>query len=226
MPADGICVDICPRDAIEIVDEKAQTVQSRARLCIRCGQCVAVCPNEALELDALPGDSFEPRQKWDFSYEDLRAFLLARRVVRTFADKPVERAQLDKILDACAAAPLAVPPHRTGVLVIDKRSDLDELAAALVDGYDKLLSYFSNPFMRAVIRLKRGAETFHSLKTHAIGIVSDKNESRRRKGHDPYTYRAPALFLFHSSRWVAGYQASVIIAATYAMLADARYLRA
>jgi len=53
MPADGICVDICPRDAIEIVDEKAQTVQSRTKLCIRCGQYVAVCPNEALELDAL-----------------------------------------------------------------------------------------------------------------------------------------------------------------------------
>ena len=45
---DGICAEVCPENALEIVDEKAATVESRADSCISCGQCVAVCPTESL----------------------------------------------------------------------------------------------------------------------------------------------------------------------------------
>lgn len=41
------CVDVCPVDAIEMVDGKA--VVSDA--CIDCGQCVDECPVEAISMD-------------------------------------------------------------------------------------------------------------------------------------------------------------------------------
>ncbi len=40
------CVDVCPVDAIEMVDEIA--VVSDA--CIDCGQCVDECPVDAIEM--------------------------------------------------------------------------------------------------------------------------------------------------------------------------------
>ena len=41
---DGICAEVCPENALELVDEKAATVEERADTCISCGQGVAVCP--------------------------------------------------------------------------------------------------------------------------------------------------------------------------------------
>ncbi len=43
----GACVDCCPVDAIEMVDDKA--VISDA--CIDCGQCVDECPVEAISME-------------------------------------------------------------------------------------------------------------------------------------------------------------------------------
>jgi len=51
---DGLCVEVCPKDVIEMVDEMAATVEGRAESCILCGQCVAVCHHSmlaALSLD-------------------------------------------------------------------------------------------------------------------------------------------------------------------------------
>jgi ferredoxin len=89
---DGICVDICPEDVLELADGKAATVVSRAGHCILCGQCVAVCPNEALRMPKLPSEDFEDLAKAPFGYGEFLHFLRLRRSVRVFKDKPVESA--------------------------------------------------------------------------------------------------------------------------------------
>jgi len=42
----GVCVDVCPVDAIKIEKEKA-VVSSE---CVECGACVIQCPREAISL--------------------------------------------------------------------------------------------------------------------------------------------------------------------------------
>jgi NAD-dependent dihydropyrimidine dehydrogenase PreA subunit len=181
---DGICVEVCPKDVLEIHDGKVRTVEIAALHCIRCGQCVAVCPNEALELDGLAPTDVERVTPWKLPFEDLLAFLRSRRSVRTFADRPVDRALIDRVLEAAAAAPPGFPPQSTEVLVIDRREDIEQLTRALVDSYDKLLSMYSSPIGRMMIRLKRGAETLNALKTHVIQIVRWDNERYRSRGVD------------------------------------------
>ena len=56
---DGICVDVCPENVLEIVDGKAATAKSRMDTCIMCGQCVAVCPTESLQMPKLPAENFQ-----------------------------------------------------------------------------------------------------------------------------------------------------------------------
>lgn len=41
------CVDVCPVEAIEMVDGKAVVSDE----CIDCGQCVDECPVEAIEME-------------------------------------------------------------------------------------------------------------------------------------------------------------------------------
>lgn len=43
----GCCVDICPTEAIRIVDGKARVYPE---ICTGCGDCVVVCPTQAISL--------------------------------------------------------------------------------------------------------------------------------------------------------------------------------
>lgn len=180
---------------------------------------MAVCPNDAIQLGDLPGDRYEPSAKWDFTHEDFMAFLHARRSHRAFAKKAVDRALVEKVLEACAAAPPPFPPHAIEILVIDHPDDRKKLLDSLVRGYDKLVGFFDNPIKRFVIKHKRGPEMYHALESHVLDIVRYDNERFRKQGVDRYMYDAPVLLLFHCNRWVAGYTEAGIVVATYAMLA-------
>ena len=43
----GVCVDVCPTEAITI-NEVASVDEEK---CVDCGTCVDECPNEAISLD-------------------------------------------------------------------------------------------------------------------------------------------------------------------------------
>ena len=43
----GLCVEICPVEAISMEDDKAKI---DAEKCVDCGQCVEECPNEAISM--------------------------------------------------------------------------------------------------------------------------------------------------------------------------------
>jgi len=45
----GVCVDVCPMNVYDMVDNKA--VPARADDCIRCMACVNSCPNQAITVE-------------------------------------------------------------------------------------------------------------------------------------------------------------------------------
>jgi len=47
----GDCVDICPSEVLEIVDEKAEAVN--AEECVGCESCVEVCEQEAITVEEV-----------------------------------------------------------------------------------------------------------------------------------------------------------------------------
>jgi ferredoxin len=216
---DGICADICPENALAIVDEKATTVEERADTCIQCGQCVAVCPTESLAMPSLPMEDFERLPKQPFEFREFHDFLRLRRSVRVFKDQPVEREVIQKILDAAATAPMGFPPHTTEVIVIDQREELDFLLRELVTHYESMVKAFSSPIGRAIVRLNAGAENYGVLKNHIIDTARLANEIFHREGGDRYMYRAPVLMMFHANRRGISYEENAHLVCNYAMLA-------
>ena len=216
---DGICAEICPEDILEMVDEKAATVETRAGACILCGQCVAVCPTESLEMPKLRMEDFHRLDKMPFGYEEFFDFLRLRRSVRTFKDKPVERGVIEKVLDAAATAPMGFPPHSTEVIVIDDREELDFLLERLVEDYTKTLKAFSNPIGRAIVRLAAGAKDYHSLKHYILDVARHANEIYHDHGGDNYMRGAPVLMLFHGNRWTMSYEQNAHLVCHHSMLA-------
>jgi ferredoxin len=216
---DGICVAICPEDILEIVDDKAATAPERADACIQCGQCVAVCPTESIRMPSLDATAFEKLGGQPVGYDAFLQFLRHRRSVRVFKDKPVEREQIERILEAAVTAPMGFPPHTTEVLVIDRREELEFLLKELVKDYASMLKAFSSPIGRAMVRLGAGAETYRMLKDKIVGLVEHANEAFHEDGRDEYMYGAPALLLFHASRWGMEYEENAHLVCHHAMLA-------
>ena len=216
---DGICADICPENCLEMIDEKAATVEDRGHHCIVCGQCVAVCPTEALQMPQLPADDFENLVRLPFGYDEFLDFLQLRRSVRVFKDRPVDRELTEKILAAAATAPMGMPPHSTEVVVIDRREELDLVLEELVKDYASLVRAFSNPLGRAMVRLASGAENYRMLKDYIVELARYANEAYTRDGTDRYMYRAPMLMLFHGNRWAMSYEENAHLVCHHAMLA-------
>lgn len=216
---DGLCAAVCPEDALEMVDEKAATVETRADSCIFCGQCVAVCPTESLKMPELPMEDFHRLEKIPFGYYEFLDFLKLRRSVRVFKDRPVERGVIEKILDAAATAPMGFPPHTTEVVVIDEREELDFLLKELVKDYDFMVKGFSNPVARTMIRLSAGKEDFGVLKNYIVDVARHANEEYHRDGVDRYMYNAPVLMMFHGNRWTMSYEENAHLVCHHSMLA-------
>ena len=47
----GECVDICPNEVLEIIDELAVPIEGEE--CVGCESCVEVCEQEAIALEEL-----------------------------------------------------------------------------------------------------------------------------------------------------------------------------
>ena len=43
----GLCVDVCPVEAISMQDDKANVDKDK---CTECGLCVEACPNEVISI--------------------------------------------------------------------------------------------------------------------------------------------------------------------------------
>jgi nitroreductase/NAD-dependent dihydropyrimidine dehydrogenase PreA subunit len=216
---DGICADVCPENCLEVVDEKAATVEERAEHCIVCGQCIAVCPTDSLQMPQLPAEDFRDLAKLPFGYDEFLDFLKLRRSVRVFKDKPVARELIDRILEAASTAPMGMPPHSTEVVVIDRREELDLLLEQLVKDYTMTVKAFSNPIGRTMVRLSAGAEDYAVLKGYIVDLARYANEAYHRDGTDRYMYKAPAVMLFHGNRWAMSYEENAHLICSYAMLA-------
>lgn len=216
---DGICVDVCPENVLEIVEGKAETVEIRAGDCIRCGQCVAVCPTEAIRMPELHDGDFRELPEPPFGFEEFLAFLERRRSIRVFKDRPVEAEMIEKILAAAATAPMGFPPHSTEVLVINHQEDLDFLRKVLVRDYDIMIKGFSNPVGRVFIRLAAGAENYAAMKNYVLDIARKANEAYHRDGTDRYLYNAPVVMLFHGNRSALSYEHNAFLVCHHAMLA-------
>ena len=101
----GNCIRTCPAGLIT-KKEFPLPIDNAWDLCIDCGHCVAVCPTGALHQRAMGPEDCDPIDihlipRW----EEARQFLVSRRSIRVYVNKPVEKDKILQVLDVARFAP-------------------------------------------------------------------------------------------------------------------------
>jgi len=149
---DGACVAVCPPRILFLNDRglPQEVSEGSQERCILCGHCVAVCASNALSHAGLPQDVSMPVTKEHINPGAMDGFLISRRSVREFKERPVARDILAALLDVARRAPTASNSQKLHWIVADGREKVhslaqetmnrlrtSEIAPALVEEWDK-----------------------------------------------------------------------------------------
>ncbi len=103
---DGACVAVCPSGTL-VLNEEGFPEELPDSNCILCGHCVAVCTCDALTHAGLPQEALLPSSKELPAPALIDDFLISRRSVREFKNRPIGRKTLEALLDVARRAPTA-----------------------------------------------------------------------------------------------------------------------
>lgn len=134
--SDGICVAECPTRIIEWKsgDATPRVPAESEEFCRNCGHCVAVCPQGAVTLGTMAPEQLLPvRADWRPGPEQMEHLLRARRSIRSYKPRPVEREVLAKLIDIARFAPSASNRQPVSWLVIQDATEVQRLAGLVVD---------------------------------------------------------------------------------------------
>ena len=129
---DGACVAVCPAWFLTLNREGFPEEVADGN-CILCGHCVAVCPHDALVHKGLPQEAFLPASKKWPSPADIDSFLISRRSVREFKDRPVARETLESLLDVARRAPTASNSQKLHWIVVEDGAKVHGLSAEVMN---------------------------------------------------------------------------------------------
>lgn len=95
----GACIRCCPGGLITKEQFPVPTANSWD-LCIDCGHCVSICPTGALQQRAMGPEDGEPIDIHLVpTWEQARQFLITRRSIRGYVNKPIEKDKILQLLD-------------------------------------------------------------------------------------------------------------------------------
>jgi nitroreductase/NAD-dependent dihydropyrimidine dehydrogenase PreA subunit len=121
----GLCCKDCPHHVLELRDGKAALLSDT---CLHCGHCIAICPRSAVTISGYDMNEVKAYDKTGFGIDSDVLFntIQFRRTVRHYQDKPIERAVIEKIVDAGRFTPTGVNKQTVRYIVAEKSIPLLE----------------------------------------------------------------------------------------------------
>ena len=194
----GICAKVCV--TFEMRGKSVAIVHPE--FCIHCGACGSVCPSRAIQdTSAVPNRLTKKDRELLPSPESLQFLFRSRRSVRVLKrDKPISKADMDKILDACRYTPTGLNCQDINYIVIDNPRKIDELREMAMPAVERLFGMAERVASIPVLgRQLMGDQFVENVKTlFAPGIKNDFEHTRR--GNDRLFFHAPAIMLVHGEK--------------------------
>jgi len=201
------------------VDEKVTLTEDPLFGCIGCGHCMAICPTGAIEIhgrELSPDDLFDlPKKETVAGYDALLNLLKRRRSMREFKNTPVEKALIDKILNAASTAPMGIPPSDVNILILDSPEKVRKFSEDFCIFLESMRWFVSKWFLALMRPFLSKAN--NDLFARFVKPLFDIYIGNMKKRVDLVTYDAPMAMYFYGSPYCD--PADPLIAATYAMIA-------
>ncbi|MCX6248652.1 MAG: nitroreductase family protein [Bacteroidetes bacterium] len=215
-----LCVIICPAGILARNEHKEVYFKpEKVDVCIRCGHCMAMCETAAIAIEGLSyEDNFRPLPPVNWNHAAFMDFLLTRRSVRVFRDKPVPMEELQKIVDALATAPFGVHPDNVEITVVNDRSLIVKAFPYMAKVYLQLGKILRVPVIGWSLLKIMPKETANTL-VNFIAPHIKKGLYDGSSGIDDITRNAPAMILFHAPKGAEEHTVDAHIYLTYALLA-------
>jgi len=215
----ALCARVCPSETLVRKNGQVEITAGVFTGCIGCGQCMAVCPSGSVTVSGRrlqPGDLVDlpPADGWATA-EQFDGLLLARRSVREFKEREVDRADVERIVAMTSTAPTGIPPSEVGIVVFHGRAKVQALTADLIASFRRMQRVF-RPWRLALMRPFMSKTDYVTVRDF-VRPLFELIVARFDAGVDDLFYDAPLVLLFHYGPMSD--QADAHIAATYAMLA-------
>ncbi|TFH30196.1 MAG: 4Fe-4S dicluster domain-containing protein, partial [Promethearchaeota archaeon] len=227
----GKCIDVCGPDIfqrvirppIEPTGEKTEPREYIIRDpdylgCIACGHCVAICPTNAIEYSNadFPYEAPEVVNPTIISYSTVYNLLRARRSTRKYKPTPLERTEIEAVLEAMRYAPSASNQQAWQYVVLTDPAEIAGISDVVVGKMRFALKLLSNSLVQKVFlfgQLRKAVQDPGYLR--AGWRIIHKAEA----GEDPILFQSPCVIILHSPKYgnLGGNDAG--IAFTYGMLA-------
>jgi len=166
----GSCIRACPGALITKKNNFPAPIEDSWDQCIDCGHCVAICPTEAMHQRSMsPEDCLTIDIHQVPQWEKVKQYLMTRRSIRTYINKPIEKEKVEMLLDLSRYAPnganrqvlhwvVVNDParvHNIAKLTIDWMKEMKEKNRALYD--EARLELFIDPWDAGSDHISRGA---------------------------------------------------------------------
>ncbi|BBO82522.1 nitroreductase family protein [Desulfosarcina ovata] len=153
---DGLCAGDCPAGVIYFKPGQYPELKRGAEaMCLRCGHCVAICPHGAMDhAEVALADCPPIDPALAITKDQAVQFLRSRRSVRRFKADPVEKADLQRLIEIGRYAPTASNAQVLRWLVINDKGRLDTIAGKVIDWMRGLVAGSGEgllPYMPAVV---------------------------------------------------------------------------
>lgn len=192
---DGLCAMACMRGIFQQDEKGAIPKIIDSEFCYGCGQCLAICPQGAISHTGFPEGTINPvRSEYVPTYDQVLELMRSRRSKRLFKDKTVDRAVIEKVLEAARFAPSGHNEQTTEFVVIQGKDTIHEIGALTAKCLEKQAQQYQNPIAKTMMRLtlgQRKAEYVAGIATELGGLANLFNS-----GTDWIVREAPAMILF------------------------------
>jgi nitroreductase/NAD-dependent dihydropyrimidine dehydrogenase PreA subunit len=214
------CVITCPAKIFKVEDDKKIGINmQKEHTCLKCGQCMSVCETKSIFIDEMTyeKDFFEIAFH-EQNFEEFSYLISTRRSVRNFKKQPVPKELLQKIIDSLSYTPYGSLPQSVSITIINNRDIIEKGLPIMSAFLRKIEKWLSNPFMRMMIKKRKGIETLNTLENHLLPRIKVGHYDLTN-GSDNITRNAPAIILFHSALTSESHTEDAFIYANYTMLA-------
>lgn len=154
----GLCVEVCPKGTITMIDGLAHVTGQES---LNCGHCAAVCPREAVCVDGIDMalsqfKTFSAKETWlpynGFKTEDLVQLMQSRRSCRNYLARPVPKDILEDLVKIGITAPSGSNCQLWSFTILPQRDDVLALGRQVRDFFQKINRLTEKAWLRSFLK--------------------------------------------------------------------------